>query len=382
MSASGMLFVDHAGVLGGAELSLLDVAAAFAEDSAVLLLADGPFRAALAERGVTVQVESLGALKSVKKETRIPGPAALGDAARVARVVARRAKAHRVVYANSQKAFVVSAAAGLLARRPVVWHLRDILAAPHFSATNIRAAVTLANLRAARIIANSRATAAAFVEAGGREALVRVVHNGIDPAPFDAVAPGAAADVRAELGIPVGAFVVSLFGRFHPWKGQQVLLEALALLPGVHAVFVGAPLFGEEAFASALHAQAEKPALAGRVHFTGFRRDVVALMRASNAIAHTSIYPEPFGRVIVEGMLAARPVIATQAGGVTEILDDETGVLVPPNDASALARAIAAIAADPERAAQIAARGAERARARFSVAAMIHGVRDAVADLL
>jgi len=86
--------------------------------------------------------------------------------------------------------------------------------------------------------------------------------------------------------------------------------------------------------------------------------------------------------VIVEGMLAARPVIATQAGGVTEIVDDETGLLVPPNDASALARAIAAIAADPERAAQMAARGAERARARFSVAAMIRGVRDAVADLL
>src|SRR5476649_352786 len=254
MSESGVLFVDHAGVLGGAEFSLLDLAAAFGVQSEVMLLADGPFRAALEARGVRVHVQSLGALKHVKKETRIPGPAAFTDAVRIARHVARRAKSHKVIYANSQKAFVVSAAAGLLARRPVVWHLRDILAPPHFSATNVRAAVALANLRAARVIANSRATAAAFINAGGHESLVRVVHNGIDPAPFDAITPEMAAAARAALGLPAGAFVVALFGRFHPWKGQQVLLDALTRLPGVHALFVGAPLFGEEAFASALQA--------------------------------------------------------------------------------------------------------------------------------
>lgn len=382
MSERGVLFVDHAGVLGGAELSLLDLAVAFGAESETLLLADGPFRVMLEQRGVKVSVESLRALKTVKKETRIPGPAALTDALRIARHVARRAKSHRIIYANSQKAFVVAAAAGLLARRPVAWHLRDILAPPHFSATNVRAAVTLANLRAARLIANSRATAAAFTGAGGHESLVRVVHNGIDPAPFDAVTPEIAAATRAALGVPAGAFVVSLFGRFHPWKGQQVLLEALATLPRVHALFVGAPLFGEDAFASALQAQAAKTGVAERAHFLGFRSDVAELMRASDAIVHASVYPEPFGRVIVEGMLADRPVIATRAGGVTEIIDDETGVLIPPNDAGALARAVESLAADPARAAQTAARGAARARAEFSVAAMIRGVEAAVCDLL
>ena len=296
--------------------------------------------------------------------------------------VARHAKAHRLIYANSQKAFVVSAAAGLLARRPVVWHLRDILAPPHFSGTNVRAAVTLANLRAARVIANSRATAAAFTAAGGHESLVRIVHNGIDPAPFDAVTPAAVATTRAALGIPAGAFVVSLFGRFHPWKGQQVLLDALNALPNVHALFVGAPLFGEEAFASALQAQAAKTGVADRAHFPGFRADIPELMRASDAIVHASVYPEPFGRVIVEGMLAERPVIATRAGGVTEILDDESGVLVPPNDADAMAAAIQSLAADPVRAARLASRGAARARADFSVTAMVRGVEEALRDLL
>ena len=287
-----------------------------------------------------------------------------------------------MIYANSQKAFVVSAAAGVLARRPVVWHLRDILAPPHFSAGNVRAAVTLANLRAARVITNSRATADAFSAAGGKASLLRVVHNGIDPAPFDAVTEKDAAATRAGLGIPSDAFVVALFGRFHPWKGQQVLLQALAALTGVHALFVGAPLFGEEAFESAVRAHAAKLGLADRAHFLGFRSDVPPLMGASDVVVHASIYPEPFGRVIVEGMLARRPVIATRAGGVEEIVTDgATGVLVPPNDAPALAQAIAALRADPARAVAIAARGAADVRGRFTVEAMVRGVNAALEGL-
>lgn len=380
--APRVLFVDHAGVLGGAELSLLDLAAAFGERGEVLLLADGPFRAALESRGVTVSVESLGALARVKKETRVPHPASAVDAIRVARRVAARARKRDLIYANSQKAFVVAAAAGLFARKPVVWHLRDILAAPHFSGTNIRAATALANLRAARVIANSRATASAFVAAGGRESLVRVVHNGIDAAPFDAVTGDDARAIRQELGIAPDAFVIALFGRFHPWKGQQVVLEALARLPDVHALIVGAPLFGEEVFASALHAQAEGLGIAARAHFLGFRHDVPALMAAADVVVHASVNPEPFGRVVVEGMLARRPVVATRAGGITELVDDgETGVLVPPNDAVGMADAIAALRADPARSARIAGRGADRARERFSVGAMVRGVEDALAGV-
>jgi glycosyltransferase involved in cell wall biosynthesis len=377
-----VLFVDSAGVLGGAELSLLDLAAGFGERAEVLLLADGPFREALEARGITVSVEGLGALRKVRKETRLPSPAALADAFRLGRRVAAHARRRAVIYANSQKAFVVSAAAGVLARRPVAWHLRDILAPPHFSAANVRAAVTLANLRAARVIANSRATAAAFTAAGGRPALVRVVHNGIDPAPFDAVTDEVAAATRTALGVPPDAFVVALFGRFHPWKGQQVLVQSLPWLPQVHALFVGAPLFGEEAFDSALRAQAAKLGVADRAHFLGFRTDVPALMRAADVVVHTSVYPEPFGRVILEGMLAGRPVIATRAGGVEEIVTDGvTGILVPPDDAPSLARAVVALRADPERAAAIAARGAAHARERFSVASMLRGVEDALAGL-
>lgn len=384
VSASGprVLFIDHAGVLGGAELSLLDLAMAFGARGEVLLLADGPFRAALESCGIAVTVEPLRALRTVRKETRLPRPSALIDAARVALLVARRAPDRDLLYANSQKAFVVAAAAGALSGRPVVWHLRDILEPPHFSATNVRAVVALANLRAARVIANSDATARAFIGAGGRAALVRVVHNGIDPAPFDAVSDADAAASRRALGLSPGAFLIAHFGRFHPWKGQQVLLEALARMVDVQAIVVGAPLFGEEAFEKELHAQAVRLGVAARVHFLGFRGDVPALMRAADVVVHSSIYPEPFGRVVVEGMLARRPVVAALGGGIAEIVaDGETGVLVPPNDPAALASALDALRADPANAARIAERGAAMARSRFGIPAMVRGVDDALEGL-
>ncbi len=378
-----ILFVDHAGVLGGAELSLLDLADSFGDRAEVLLLADGPFKSALAARGVRVDVEALGALGAVRKDSGLPSLGALVDAAGIAKRIARRARHCAVLVANSQKAFVVCAAAGLLARRPVVWYLRDILAEPHFSRSNIAAAARLANMRAAAVIANSQATADAFVAAGGERALVHVVHNGIDPAAFDALAADAGEVARGGAGIPADAFVVAMFGRFHPWKGQPVLLEALAKLPGVHALVVGAALFGEEAFEAEQHERARTLGIADRVHFLGFREDIPALMRAADVVVHTSVLPEPFGRVVVEGMLAGRPVVATRAGGVPEIIaDGTTGFLVPPGDAEALARAIERLRADPALAARVAAAGAAHARAHFTLRATCDGVAQVIARVL
>ncbi|MBI3568261.1 MAG: glycosyltransferase [Gemmatimonadetes bacterium] len=380
MAPPRVLFVDHAGVLGGAELSLLDVAAALGARARVVLLADGPFRDLLERRGVPVAVEPMGALAGVRKATRLPAPGALLDAVRVLRRLAARAGDVDVLCANSQKAFVVAALAAWRAGRPLAWMLRDILAPPHFSGPNVRAAVLLANTRSARVIANSRATADAFIAAGGRAALVRVVHNGIDAAPFDAVSDDAALAQRRALGVPDGAFTVAMLGRFHPWKGQQVLLDALARLPGVHAIVAGAPLFGEDAFARELESQAVRLGVRDRVHFTGFRDDAPVLLRAADAVVHASVYPEPFGRVIVEGMLARRPVIASNAGGVPEIVEDGvTGLLVPPGDVAALAAAIASLRDDRPRAAAIAERGAAWARERFTVAAMVRGIEEALA---
>lgn len=378
MTAPSVLFVDHAAVMGGAQHSLLDIAEAFRERSATALLEDGPFATALESRGARVlRIGGGGALRSVRKRSVVPGVRPLVAAVWLARAVARAARPYELLYANSPKSFLVAALAGAMARRPVVWHLRDILDHRHFSAANVRVVVAAANQRAVRVVANSRATADAFVAAGGKRALVTVVHNGIDPAPFDALGPDSCREVRAALGISPGAYVVGCFSRLHPWKGQTVLLDAVERMPAVHALVVGGALFaGEAPYEAELRARAGLPSLAGRVHLLGARDDVPRLLVACDVVVHPSVLAEPFGRVLVEAMLAGRPVVATAGGGVPEVVTDgETGVLVPPGDARALGDALDGLRRDPIRGAALARRASVHARQRFSRDAMLAGVR-------
>lgn len=360
----GILFVDHAGVLGGAELSLLDIARHYRDTSAVVLLADGPFRPALEEAGVHVDVLlAEPRLRAVRRSSGVGGALALAAVMRESRRLAERARLYRLIHCNSQKAFVVGALAGRRIGRPVVWHLRDMLTADHFSRIGRLGVVRLANALAARVICNSQATADAFVRAGGRAGLVSVVYNGIDGEAFPPMDREAA---RRQLDLPAGCTVGS-FSRLAPWKGQHVLLDALAQLPDVRALVVGDALFGEDAYAASLRTLCEHHRLGDRVRFLGFRRDVPLLMAACDIVVHTAVAPEPFGRMVVEGMLSGRPVVAADAGGVREIVTDgRTGCLIPPGDAGALALAIRALLADRPAADRLAATGRAWALARFS----------------
>ena len=380
-----ILFVDHTAVLGGAELSLLDIATAFRGRAAVALLEDGPLATALVSQNVAVIVIASGAaLRRVKKNTRVPNPSALATALVGAFELARTARAFNVLYANSPKSFLISVISGVLSRRPVVWHVRDIISREHFSRSNVRLLVAAANRFAVRVVANSHATADAFVAAGGRRDIVRVVHNGIDAGPFDALPADTRATVRQSLGIADDAFVVGSFSRLNPWKGQRVLLDALEALPDVHALVVGGALFsGEEPYEAELRARVATPGLAGRVQLLGSRDDIPQLIAACDAVVHTSVLPEPFGRVLVEALLARRPLIASDAGGVREIVEHGvTALLVPPGDARALADAIQATRRDPARAAAMANAGSADVRRRFTRTALIQGVNAVIDDIL
>ena len=368
---SRVLFLDHVGVIGGAELAMLDVARAYRDTSTVVLFADGPFRGRLASQGIRVQVlQGSRALHAVRRETRVPSFGAVRGLASLVQRLVPIARQYDCLHANTQKAFVTACVTGMLARRPVIWELHDLLATDRFSRSHIRLDVALANYCTVRVIANSRASAAAFVEGGGRPDLVRVVHNGIAAAPFDAVTDEEIAEARRDLDVG-DAPLVGVFSRLGEGKGQDVALEALAHVPRAHLLLVGDALFGEEAYKASLHAQAARLGVTDRVHFLGFRTDVPRLMRTVDIVALTSSVPEPFGRVVVEGMLAGRPVIATGVGGVPEIVTDGTGVLVPPGDARALASALTRVLSDPVFAGEVARKGRLRATTHFTVEAMV-----------
>ncbi|MFM0214677.1 MULTISPECIES: glycosyltransferase [Paraburkholderia] len=376
-----VLFVDQSGQLGGAEFALLQLAEHCRSHSEVVLLADGPFR---------MRLEALGARVQVMNDAKVSGIARQASAlnclrvlpgiVRQVRALAARARAFDVLFVNTQKALVLGALGKVLYRKPVVWYQHDILTREHFGRVQLSVIKWAVRLAVDHVIVNSQASARSLAALTGLAAdSVPVVYNGIDASAFDRVDGTDIGSLRQRLGLPENAWLAGLFGRLAPWKGQHVALDALARLPDAHLVLVGAPLFGEDAYAQRLRDQAAALGIAERVHFAGFQDDVPTWMKAMNVILHTSTEPEPFGRVIVEGMAAGRPVIAAAAGGVTEIVrHGRNGWLVKPGDAAALAEAIVALRADPALAQRLAQQALTDAQAEFSVERYLQRMMDAL----
>jgi glycosyltransferase involved in cell wall biosynthesis len=414
MTHARILFVDQSGELGGGELALLPVAIHYRENSAVVLLQDGPFREKLEAAGVKVHLLADARVSGVRKTGAILSALrASWPVFRQVRALAKLARDYDLIYLNTQKAFVLGTLARLFVRKPVVWFLHDILSRDHFGRFQLRVVRMLTPLADVTIV-NSEAVADSLRTLTARQDLpLELAYNGIDPAPFDLTVNTQRRALRAAIGVPTDAWCIGLFSRLAHWKGQHVLLEAVSQLllgehgalerrafgdagdrgnrsterptrlPEVHVVLVGAALFGEDAYAAKLREWVARHGLQPRVHFVGFQHDIPGWMAAMDVIVHTSVAPEPFGRVVVEGMLAGKPVIAARAGGVTEIIDDHvTGLLTPPGDVPALSRALENLRRDPEMARELAQQGREVARSRFSETAYLEVVDTAIGRAL
>ena len=376
-----LLLVTHTAQIGGAELALLDIAQHFGARCHVLLFDDGPLVQRLADMRVSYTVLNAGRRMSDVRRAAGPlrmlmaVPAVLAMASRVRRL----AREYDVLYPNTQKAAVVIMTIAPLVRRPVVWHMHDILSAEHFAPLQRRLMTRLANLSARQVIVVSEAARESFVRSGGKPGRAVVVFDGVDTDRFTRVEQRDIADLRRHLGL-TNIPLLGLFGRITQWKGQHVLLRALPELPGVHALFVGDALFGETRYRNELLALANDLGVTDRVSWLGQRSDIAVLMHAVDIVVHTSVAAEPFGRVIVEGMLAGRPVLATDHGASRELLGDDPLALVPPSDSSSLARAVQHIMAlSPEERAALGARNCARAERLFSLRAMLSGIERAVA---
>jgi glycosyltransferase involved in cell wall biosynthesis len=176
--------------------------------------------------------------------------------------------------------------------------------------------------------------------------------------------------IRAELGIPMDAFLVGNVGRLAPQKGQRHLVEAMPLLldrvPRAHAAIAGGGDLEDFLRDLALELRVSE-----HVHVLGPRQDVPALMQALDAFAMPSIW-EGFGLVLLEAMAAARPVVASHVATIPEVVvNGETGLLVPAGDEVALAEALARLADDPQLAHRLGQAGQDRLRRRFSIDKMV-----------
>jgi glycosyltransferase involved in cell wall biosynthesis len=232
------------------------------------------------------------------------------------------------------------------------------------------------------VIAASRFMAGLVAERHGVPAeRIRVIGRGIDPTVFDpdAVIGDRLARLSAAWRLPDGMTTVVLPGRLTSWKGQEVLLHAVARLErrDLCVVLVGADQ-GRSHYARRLVRLAHTLGIADRVRLVGNCDDMPAAMMLSDVVVHASVKPEAFGRVVIEAQAMGRPVIASDLGGPVETVEHGvTGWRVPPGDPAALAAAIdAALALDDETRAGLGHRARSAVLRHYTTAAMQEATLD------
>ena len=297
-----------------------------------------------------------------------------------ARRVRDLAKAQQVQLVHCNDAVSISRLgilAARLARLPCICHVRRFDRLGHFERWLARSVDYF--------IFNSGVVQQQFLGQGERPARQRVVHNGLDLDDFPLDLDGKA--VRRELGLEPDAPVVGIVGRLVGWKGHDLFLRALAQvaesLPDVQGLIVGGPEVSCPHLPQELKQLAGSLGLGEAVHFTGHRQDVARMLAAMDILVHASIAPEPFGRVLIEGMAAAKPVVASTGGAVPEIvLDGETGLLVPPGDVKGFAEAVLFLLQDPARSAALGRAGRRRVEMCFTAERHVRQVQEVYGAVL
>jgi glycosyltransferase involved in cell wall biosynthesis len=353
---------NHGEIVGGGEISLLTLLERL-DRSQWSPLAAVPSEGEVSSRcralGLAVHLVPLPSL-------RRPGPDVFRSVMAMRRLI--HESGARLLHANGSRAMFYAGLAGRLAGRPAIWHVR---------VADRDAFLDRFLGRLARaVIVNSEAVRRRLDWM--RPEKVRCIHNGVD---LDRFAPRPAPPaLRSSLGLPAEAPVVASVGRFVRYKGYHYLLEAARLAreiaPDIHWVLVGDGELRDE-----LEAQCQTGGMESRVRFTGWREDIPDILALCNLFVLPSV-GEHFGRVLIEAMAMGKPIVATDAGGVPEIVvHGETGLLVPPADPRAFLEAVLTLLQDPKRRAVFGQAARQRAERRFSLTGHVRAVEALYQDL-
>lgn len=384
-------FLNPVGTLGGGELSLLDIFASLRARSSetkihLIVGDDGPLVAPARTLGVSVHV------------LPFPGPlASLGDAAvggkpginwarikmtaKLARAGASvlaysrqlkktlRSIGPDIVHSNGFKMHVLAARSANV-ETPVIWHIRDYVSSRPAMARLLRAYATRPSL----IVTNSKSVADDVRAICGDAVRIETVYNAIDLDEFSPDGDRLNLDQLSGMSpAPAGTVRVGLAGTLARWKGHEVFLRALATLPAdlpVRGYIIGDALYrttGSQYRVDELRALAADPKLSPeRIGFTGYTDRPAAALRALDIVIHASTQPEPFGRVVAEAMACGRALIASRAGGVPEIINEDVDALAhEPGNVADLAAKLEILALDPSLRERLGHAGYTAAHERF-----------------
>ena len=360
-----ILYLNHTSLISGAEVSLLGLLRhldRFRFQPVAALPEPGPLSDALGQLDIPVHYLPLRRLKR-----RQPPSARLADMASLGFCLPRLMgliRAHRIdiLHSNSTIAQIYGAPAARLSGIPSIWQMRDLVPLGWVGKLLFRAST--------KVVAISQAVEREVLRYGWRKGKVIRIPNGVDLEEFSPRISGL--PVREELGIEPQEFVAGMLGQLVPWKGHRIFLEAAAFTRQRSGrgkfLVVGDDLFGDHpGYRQALEGRCRELGLEGNVCFLGYRTNIQNLIAALDVLVLPSSN-EPFGRVLIEAMAMAKPVIATDQAGPTEIVEEGiTGMLVPPRDPRSLATALLELIEDPDRARQMGKAGRERVEQNFSI---------------
>jgi glycosyltransferase involved in cell wall biosynthesis len=352
------------GELGGAETSLLALLEGVREaepgwELVVITPAEGRLVDRLRRAGIRARILAFPQALSAVGEpgaslTRAPW--ALGGMAWSTAAYARRLagvlreEQPAIVHAHGFKMHVLAALVRSR-RSALVWHVHGYLSGRPWTARALRALRS----QVAAIIVNSRSVEGDIKQQLGRSATLHALYNAVD---LDRFSPqGARLDLDALAGLseaPPGTVRVGLVATYGRWKGHEVFFDAVTrvstALP-LRAYVIGAPIYatvGSQVSAGELRQALAARQLEARVGLTGFIEDMPSLMRTLDIVVHASTEPEPFGMVIAEAMACGRALVASRAGGATELFDEGIEALGhSPGSAGELADALATLVVDP-----------------------------------
>ena len=328
----------------------------------------GPLADDLEKTGVEVLIRPLGVIRRAQMSplglTKLL--AATGrDGLALGSLIRHREVA--LVHSNTS-VILGGAAAAAVGRVPHIWHVREIY--ERFAGPWPAYRRLLSTARALPCV--SQAAASQFEG----KARVRVIHDGlavdVNRAPRS--------EARAALGLDSGLSVIAVLGRISDWKGQDVLVRALAEPAlrerGTVGVIAGEPWPGAEDRLRAVRELADRLGVSDRVRLVGFRQDVDQLYGAADLVAVPSTAPDPLPGAAIEAASAGCPVLASASGGLPEIIrDGHTGRLFAPGDAAALARLAAELLDDPAERVRLGNAAALDARARFAPAQLLESIQ-------
>jgi L-malate glycosyltransferase len=381
-----VLYLNHTGEMSGAEHSLLTLLKGLPDDvSPVVACPGGPLASATA--AIDIPVEPVAGTQASLRLHPVRTPGAIGEMLssgwRV-RNIARRLRVD-LVHGNSIRAGLIAGMARRLGGPPAVVAIHDHL--PRTRVSRLIQRTIAANLDMA--LACSRYVAGPF-EALGSELRVRVVYNPIDLGRFDPTRLSRE-EARSRLGLSDSTVLLGVIGQITPWKAQDDAVRMVSKLKGEHPeirlLLVGSPKFESSHYDNQLYARRLEQLISclgvqDQVLWLGERADIPEILRALDIVLVPS-WQEPFGMVVIESMAMELPVIATEIGGPTEILTPpKDGLLLPPRQPEAWARAIERLVERPDERASM-GRAARRRVADFvSVQMFVERVLDGYRELL